>query len=142
MPAAATPPTAPVDKTATIKSWLSDVVETSVYDDDYPASIFFNADSATYVSSEASAEVYGKVAQFYKSHPGVTFRLEGHVRDLNSSSGNLQLAQDRANKVSQELTSRGIPSSAMTVNAQGTSAGTSLTYADTSDRNVDIHMVP
>jgi outer membrane protein OmpA-like peptidoglycan-associated protein len=60
-----------------------------------------------------------RMAEFLKSHPGLTIRIEGHTDSSGSAEVNQQLSQQRAEAVMQALVERGVPAARITAQGLG-----------------------
>lgn len=99
----------------------------------YSETIYFNADSAEYSSPDAAKIRYDKMAEFYNKYSKKVFLyyIQATTYEDNTSSEGLRIAQARADRAKQELTSRGIPASYISVDQARTS-----TYNAEAMRNV------
>ncbi|NCU30321.1 hypothetical protein EOL73_00660 [Candidatus Saccharibacteria bacterium] len=101
----------------------------------YSETIYFNADSNEYSNPDAARLRYDKMAEFYNKYSKEVFLyyIQATTYEDNTSSEGLKIAQARADRAKQELTSRQIPASYIVVEQPKTS-----TYNAESMRNVVI----
>ncbi len=116
--------------------YLSAAPDVSIYTDN----AFFNADAVTYQFPSTTTAQYAKYAAFHKSiTKPYTIILKGSVyKDYQTQAG-VQLAQQRAEKVKQELINVGIPAGNILI-----AAPQEYPYGQSTDpsvfRNVDIRI--
>jgi outer membrane protein OmpA-like peptidoglycan-associated protein len=79
--------------------------------------LFFNADSTNYRSDSIAAQELGKAANLYKntSDKDYGFSVQGSVYQAASTSGGVQLAKERSQKVKDQLVSLGVSADKVTV---------------------------
>jgi hypothetical protein len=102
-------------------------------------SVFFNADAATYAYPSIMDDFYAKYKTWYQQHSSMQFTVELQG-EVNSTNPDNALANQRANLVKNDFTSKaGIPGSLVKVVAP-TNYGTSLGAGDdgSQNRNVSI----
>lgn len=73
--------------------------------------IYFDYDK--YDVSSADQQALQTAATFLKSHPNMTFTVEGHCDERGSTEYNLALGDNRANSARQALVQLGVPAASM-----------------------------
>lgn len=73
----------------------------------YFTTIFF--DSSGQDISQSSYKFLDEAVKVYKKNPQVQIEVRGYTDSTGSEAGNLKLSQERAEKVSAALQSRGVP---------------------------------
>lgn len=121
-------------------------LDTDYYNKEIEASLhseafFFLPDSLSYSKPESEAELLDELAKFHEKFHGKfwTLTLQGQIKDVDGSGGseaNKKFANDRADKVKQELINKGFEASEIEIlepEIFDASLGT-----DDSDRNVSL----
>ncbi len=104
----------------------------------YLETLFFNPDSTDYTYDDGGQD-FDKIAKIYKDHPTkrYTFHLVASVHESASTAAGAALANQRAEKVKNELVSRGVPAERIEVMPTETS---NYTDAPEIDRNIEIKL--
>lgn len=111
----------------------------------YLAGLYFMPDSTSYNDDMLSpddqhAAVLDRVAKVYtnSSSKDFTYTVYGFVHETTSSAAGVQLANARAGKVKDELTTRGVPASRITIGTPA-NADTAESAADI-DRKIEVDL--
>jgi outer membrane protein OmpA-like peptidoglycan-associated protein len=81
--------------------------------------ILFDVDKATI--KPQSMGTINQIFQFLKDDPSLKFEIDGHTDNTGESQHNLQLSQQRADAVKDQMVSMGIESSRLTTKGFGDS---------------------
>lgn len=101
---------------------------------------FFQPDSTTYTYPDQTAKYTQQVADWFANNKtkNFTIRLSGKVHESGTTQSGITLSNQRAQKIKDELVSKGVTASMIVIDPPQES---SATYNDGSERNVDLSLL-
>jgi len=102
-------------------------------------SLFFKADSTEFLSDSLAAKTLDQTSKFYAStsSKNYTFDIQGTAHEGASTSSGVKIANDRASKIKDELTKRGVPAERVNI-IEPKSSDNSNDSSGSSDRSITI----
>jgi outer membrane protein OmpA-like peptidoglycan-associated protein len=101
--------------------------------------LFFKADSTEFLSDSLAAKTLDQTSKFYAStsSKNYTFDIQGTAHEGASTSSGVKIANDRASKIKDELTKRGVPAERVNI-IEPKSSDNSNDSSGSSDRSITI----